>query len=94
MHKLERANAKESMHLPPYKVTASEHLRLFGRRKKAQLFRCKRGASNAVNAYPMPNRHEIPKTRLSSQLVRIRHIGRHKYREPAIAEEIRDLLRV
>jgi hypothetical protein len=30
-----------------------------GRRKKAQLFRCKGATSNAVNAYPMPNRHEF-----------------------------------
>jgi hypothetical protein len=30
---------------------------LTGRRKKAQLFPCKGATSNAVNAYPMPNRH-------------------------------------
>ena len=57
---------------------------LSGRRKKAQLFRCKDAASNAVNAYPMPNRHEGILPKATSQSVRMRHFGRHKCREPAI----------
>ena len=73
---------------PPYKVPRSSCLQLSGRRKKAQLFRCKGAPSNAVNAYPMPNRHEVFLAKRASQPVRIRHFGRHKCREPAITEQI------
>jgi hypothetical protein len=88
MQELERLWRKSLVHLPPYKVPRSACYRLSGRRKKAQLFRCKEATSNAVNAYPMPNRHELFQLKLASQPVRIRHFGRHKCREPAIAEEV------
>jgi len=71
MQELERSSAEKSVHLPPYKVPRSAYLRLFGRRKKAQLFRCKVAPSNAVNAYPMPNRHELFLVKLASQPVRL-----------------------
>ena len=58
------------------------------RRKKAQLFRCKEATSNAVNAYPMPNRHEVFLLKHASQSVRIRHFSRYKCREPAITAQI------
>jgi len=48
MQELERSSAEKSVHLPPYKVPRSAYLRLSGRRKKAQLFRCKVAPSNAV----------------------------------------------
>jgi len=93
MRELERSMAQKFVHLPPYKVPRSAYFRLFGRRKKAQLFRCKEATSNAVNAYPMPNRHELFQMKLASQPVRIRHFGRHKCREPAISEQVSCFLR-
>jgi len=57
MRQLQRSKAKKCVHLPPWKVTAAWPKWLTGRRKKAQLFPCKGATSNAVNAYPMPNRH-------------------------------------
>src|SRR5471030_99218 len=93
MRELERSVAEKFVHLPPYKVPRNAYLQLFGRRKKAQLFRCKEPTSNAVNAYPMPNRHELFQMKLASQAVRIRHFGRHKCREPAISEQVSCFLR-
>jgi hypothetical protein len=40
----------------------------------------------------MPNRHELFLLKLPSQPVRIRHIGRHKCREPAITGQVEHFL--
>lgn len=58
MRELERSMAEKSVHRPPYKVTPSKHLRLSAGEKRRN-YSDARGASNAVNAYPMPNRHEF-----------------------------------
>jgi len=43
--------------------------------KKAQLFRCRPPTSNAVNAYPMPNRHDIFCHKRASQRVALHSFG-------------------